>query len=107
MRLAAHGGLGFRVRWGQAFGRSADAGAPPPPVDPAERFARMFLAEHGAVTHADLVAAVRGWLNRRERALGGGAIDLFAWGEELWQAQAERTVARLQGDPRLLPRVQT
>lgn len=68
-------------------------------LDPAERYARLYLAEHRPAGRADALRALRAWIARRERSAGGGANDLFAWDDGLWQDQAERVLCRVEADP--------
>ena len=92
--LSAHR-FGLHVgRWTGWIPRGGGGGAFE--ADPAERFARAYLAERHPMSRAELVLAVRGWLAHRDRAAGGGANDLFAWGDDLWQDQAERVVSRIE-----------
>jgi hypothetical protein len=66
--------------------------------DEVERFVMGELAQRGPLTHMELVSSVSRFIAWRERSMGGGALDLFAWGDEMWRDEAERAVARLKGD---------
>src|SRR5690242_21898114 len=70
-----------------------DGGAPRSDL---EQFASDYLERHGPGSRPGLIAALCGRIAARERALGGGANDLFAWGDSLWRDEAERVVHRLE-----------
>jgi hypothetical protein len=70
-----------------------DAGAPRTNL---ERFAISYLEQHGPASRAGLVTALCSHIATRERTMGHGANDLFAWGDSLWRDEAERVVHRLE-----------
>lgn len=59
-----------------------------------EAFARAYRQAHPEADHAALVAAVARWIAARERAAGGGVLDLGVWDERAWLEEAVRAVAR-------------
>jgi hypothetical protein len=61
-----------------------------------EQFAGDYLERNGPGSRPGLIAALCSRIAARERALGGGANDLFAWGDSLWRDEAERVVHRLE-----------
>ena len=63
--------------------------------DPALRFARAYCRDHPTASRAELVMAVRRDLVGRERAQGGGVLDLGLLDELHWHEQAEWVVAKL------------
>lgn len=63
-------------------------------VTTAEAFARAYRQAHPEADEAALVAAVARWIAARERAAGGGVLDLGVWDERAWYEEAARAVAR-------------
>jgi|GEM_PF-2772578 hypothetical protein len=59
-----------------------------------EAYARAYRQAHPEADHAALVAAVARWIAARERAAGGGVLDLGVWDERAWLEEAARAVAR-------------
>ena len=82
----------------------ADGGARLPatvlraPADPLEQFVVEHLRKHGAGDRARMAAALTGWIARRERSMGGGALDLVVFPDAMWREEAQRALVRLEGD---------
>jgi hypothetical protein len=83
---------------------SADGGAHLPatvlraPGDPLEQFVVEHVRRHGLGDRGRLVAALTSWIARRERSIGGGALDLVVFPDAMWREEAQRALARLEGD---------
>jgi hypothetical protein len=65
-----------------------------PAADTPEAFARAYRRAHPEAGAAALVEAVARWIAARERAIGGGVLDLGLWDERAWYDEAVRAVAR-------------
>ena len=95
---------GFLGRWWARGARQTTDGAvcaadlPRAPRDAFERFVLDYLAAHAPVGRTQLLAAVTAWLGQRERSLAGGVGDLGVWGDGIWEDEALRRIARLDGD---------
>ncbi len=63
-------------------------------VSTPEAYARAYRQAHPEADEAALVAAVARWIATRERAIGGGVLDLGVWAERAWYEEAARAVAR-------------